>query len=242
MIRNIEESTGTACHQNRGNTGLFVQIPCTLQKWCDRFLFPANHLLHELIPQHKVGGRSVLINQEQMCACLQTFNYPGRLGSTSAGIHGREAGGILLIGKIIDKHGNIYISHGSTIFCPKLDSRSICNDKFPAITRNMVIDASLQSFQKGGFSMVSTTDDQSNTFRNCHSRDSSCMVKNKCLFHGSRRAERNGILHRQIRNAAFSRKNCTIFYKCLQMMLLKQCPKLLLIFIEMNGCFQLLRI
>lgn len=29
MIRNIEESTGTASHQNRGNTGLFIQISCT---------------------------------------------------------------------------------------------------------------------------------------------------------------------------------------------------------------------
>lgn len=32
----------------------------------------------------------------------------------------------------------------------------------------------------------------------------------------------------------------TIFHKCFQMVFLKQCPELLLVFIEMNGCFQLL--
>ena len=62
MIRNIEESTGTASHQNGGNTGSFIQISSTLQKGCDWFLFSADHLLHELIPKHEVGSRGVLVN------------------------------------------------------------------------------------------------------------------------------------------------------------------------------------
>ena len=62
MIRNIEDSTGTASHQNGGNTSSFIQISSTLQEGCDWFLFPADHLLHELIPKHEVGSRGVLVN------------------------------------------------------------------------------------------------------------------------------------------------------------------------------------
>lgn len=116
MIRNIEESTGTASHQNGGNLALSYRFLARSKKG-------VIGSFSRLITCCMNSSRSMKLVAEvsssikNRCAAdLQTFDYPGRLRSTSTGVHGREAGRILLIGKIIDKHGNIYISYGSSIF------------------------------------------------------------------------------------------------------------------------------
>ena len=52
----------------------------------DWFFIPADNFLHQLIPEHKIGGGGVLVNQKGGSACLNSFYNSRGLGSAAAGI------------------------------------------------------------------------------------------------------------------------------------------------------------
>ena len=78
MVRDVEEGPGAACHQNGGDPRFFIQVPCPLQEGRDGLLVPADHLLHELVPHHEVGGGGVLVNQEKPGARFNPLHHRGR--------------------------------------------------------------------------------------------------------------------------------------------------------------------
>ena len=69
--------------------------------------FAVDDLLHQLVPDHKVGGAGVLVDEEGAAAGEHAFHNSGSLGGGSAGVLGGEMAGVLSVWKIIDKQGNI---------------------------------------------------------------------------------------------------------------------------------------
>src|SRR5699024_1828034 len=140
-IGNVEEGAGTSGHKDGGDTGLFIKIPSTLQKRCDRFLFPADHLLHKRIPYHEVGGGCIFIDQEKTAFGLNALHSPGRLGSTAACVQSRERSSVPAVWQVVDKQGNIYVFDDPPVFGTEFYRTFISDDIFPAIPRDMRVDS-----------------------------------------------------------------------------------------------------
>ena len=155
-ICNMEKSTGASGYQDSGNTSLFIKLTCTFQKGGNRLLFTLYYLLHKSIPYHKVGGRGILIQQKKMAACFHAFHDSGCLGGTSTGILGRKTMGILLVGQVIDKQGDVYILNETSIFWAKLDSSAVCDHIFSAVSGDMVVYAKFQCIEKSRLTVITT--------------------------------------------------------------------------------------
>ena len=144
-VRNMEKCSRTPGNQNGRNIHLFIEFPCSCQKWRDRLLIRTNNLLHKSIPHHKIRCRGIFIQQKQLTACLDSFYDSCRLGCTAAGVFCRKIMGIPAIWQIIDKHRDIYIFDESSIFSTQFERRIICNDILSAIACNMIVDTKFQS-------------------------------------------------------------------------------------------------
>ena len=153
-----------------------------------------NHPLHQFIPNHKIRRTCIFVDQKYRRPGFHALYDIRCLGRASAGILCIKSDRILPVWQIIDKQGNIYIADGSAVLCSQLDSRVICNDKFSAVSCNVVVNSHLQSFQQSGLSVISTAHDQRDSFRYRHSRDLPFMGKGKGLLHCSRRGKRNTVL------------------------------------------------
>ena len=210
----MKECSGTSSYQYGRNTCFFIKVTCTLKERRDWLFIPLNDLLHKGVPYHKISGRSIFIKKEKLAFCFHTFYDSGRLGSTSAGIQCGKTMGIFFIWKVIDEERNIDIFDKTAFLRTKLNSCVICDYIFASISWDMIIYAKFKRIQKSRFAMITTAYDQSDSLWNSHSCDCSLVWK----LHGNtktfRRIERDGILHRAGRNAAFSGKNSTISYKC----------------------------
>ena len=208
-IRNVEKCSGTSCNQNGGDPCLFIEIPCTFQKWSDGLFFPADHTLHERIPYHKVGGI--------LC---------------------RKAEGVFFVWKIVDKKRNIYVFDKTAILRAELLGRGIGNDIFTAITGNMVVNTQFQCVKQGRFAMVAAAYDQCDAAGNAHACDGSSVGQihgNSQVF---RRNKGNGIFHRAGRDAAFPGKDGPIVYKGSQGTLRKFPADIFLVFGKLDRFFQ----
>lgn len=53
--------------------------------------------------------------------------------------------GILFIGQVIDKKGNIYVFNEPSVFGTELDSGIICEHIFSSIAWDVIVDAQFQS-------------------------------------------------------------------------------------------------
>ena len=237
-IRNVEKCSGTSCNQNGGDPCLFIEIPCTFQKWSDGLFFPADHTLHERIPYHKVGGRSILVKKKNFTSGFHTFHDPGSLGSAAAGILCRKAEGVFFVWKIVDKKRNIYIFDKTAIFRAEFLGRGIGNNIFTAITGNMVVNTQFQCVKQGRFAMVAAAYDQCDAAGNAHACDGSSVGQ----IHGNsqvfRRNKGNGIFHRAGRDAAFPGKDGPIVYKGSQGTLRKFPADIFLVFGKLDRFFQ----
>ena len=237
-IRNVEKCSGTSCNQNGGDPCLFIEIPCTFQKWSDGLFFPADHTLHERIPYHKVGGRSILVKKKHFTSGFHTFHDPGSLGSAAAGILCRKAEGVFFVWKIVDKKRNIYVFDKTAILRAELLGRGIGNDIFTAITGNMVVNTQFQCVKQGRLAVVAAAYDQCDAAGNAHACDGSSVGQ----IHGNpqvfRRNKGNGIFHRAGRDAAFPGKDGPIVYKGSQGTLRKFPADIFLVFGKLDRFFQ----
>ena len=232
VVRDVEERAGASRYQNRRYTSLFIQIPAPLQKWRDRLFLPADDLLHEIIPHHKVSGGGIFINQKQPASRLNAFQHACSLGGASAGIRRGKVFRVLAVGQVIDKQGNVSVANRSPLLCPKLHRGLIRQDKFPSIPRDMVIHAHLQSGKQRGFSMIAAPHDQRNACRYCHAVNLSVMRQDKALLHTLRRNKGNAVFHRLVGNAAFSRQNGTVCHKSYHILLFHLAAQLCLVFCQ----------
>ena len=85
-VCNVEKCTGTSGNQKRRNSGNCIQLLCPFEKWSDRFLFTGDDFLHERIPHHEVGGRSIFIQKKNFASGFHSLNNAGSLRRTSTGI------------------------------------------------------------------------------------------------------------------------------------------------------------
>ena len=220
FMSNIEKGSRASSYQNRRNPGLFIQIPGPFQKRGNGFFFSLDHFLHKIIPHHKVCCRGILVNEKELRSCFYPLHDTGGLRGTSAGILRRKRRGILFIGQIINKKGNISIPDCPSLLCPQLHCCLLRNHKFPAVSCNMVINSHLKRRQKRRFSMITASYNQSDSLWNCHSAHLPPVGKGNGFLHRRRGNKGNAVSHGKIRNSAFSWKNGTIRYKSHQPLLL----------------------
>ena len=242
MVRNVEESSGASCYQDRGHAGFLIQISCPLQKWRDRLFLPADDLLHEIIPHHKVSGGGIFINQKQPASRLNAFQHARRLGSASAGVRRGKAFRVLAVWQVIDEHGDIGIPDGTAFLGPQFHRGLIRQDKFPSVSCNVVVHAHLQRGKHRRFSMIAAAHDQRDACRNRHATNLSVMGQNKALLHRLRGNKRNTVLHRLVRNTAFSRQNRAVCHKGHYISLPHPTTQLSLVFSQPYRCLQRLSV
>ena len=187
-----------AHHQNGGNAALLVKIPGPLQKRRDGLFFPGDDLLHQLVPDHKVGGRSVLINEKYPAARTDSFYYISRLGRAAAGIQRGKGSRIFSAGQVVDKQGNVRVCDLPAFLRPQLQRAVICDDQLPAIPVHMVVHAPLQRLQKGGFAVIAAACDEGNAFGNAHARHCTPMGQGQGHLQRFRRLKRHCLLHGQV--------------------------------------------
>ena len=108
-----------------------------------------HQFLHAPVPDHEVGGRSVLIDQQNLGPQFQGFHDIGGLGGAAAGIVGTETERIPQQGKGFDKRADIDFFHKPSIFGPDLDRRRIGDHVFPTVSRDMAVNPQFQGPQKG---------------------------------------------------------------------------------------------
>ena len=119
-VRNVEEGAGASCHQDGGDAQLVKKLSRPLNERGDRLFFSVDDALHQLVPHHEVGGRGILVDEKGMAAGENALHDSGRLGGGAAGIFCGEVGGILSIGQVIDKQGDVCVLNIAPILCPQL--------------------------------------------------------------------------------------------------------------------------
>ena len=143
-VRDVEKRAGASGNQDRGNTACFKQLSGPLDKRGNGFLFAVDDLLHQLVPDHKVGGAGVLVDEEGAAAGEHAFHNSGSLGGGSAGVLGGEMAGVLSVWKIIDKQGNIGVFDVASILRPQLDCCGISDYILPPVPCNVAVNAHFQ--------------------------------------------------------------------------------------------------
>ena len=69
---------------------------------------------------------------------------------------------------MVDKGGDVHLLHVAAILGPDLDGGVDGDDRLPSITGDMVVDASLQSLQKGRFPVKTSPHDERDPLRQSH--------------------------------------------------------------------------
>ena len=86
----MEIRTGASGYNDGRNTSVPIQAFNPADKGGDGFLPRCDHLRHQLIANHKVRSRSILINEQEFTAPLDALHQISCLGGASAGILGRK--------------------------------------------------------------------------------------------------------------------------------------------------------
>ena len=153
-VCNVEKCTGTSGNQKRRNSGKCIQLLCPFEKWSDRFLFTGDDFLHERIPHHEVGGRSIFIQKKNFASGFHSLDNAGSLRRTSTGIFRIKGMGILVVRQIIDKERNVCVFDASTVLGTDLYCVISGDHIFSSVSRNMVIDTQFERFKQSGFAVI----------------------------------------------------------------------------------------
>ena len=242
LVSDVEEGAGAPRHQDGGDAGLLVEISGPLQERGDGLLVPADHLLHEIVPHHKVGGGGVLVDEEEAGAGLNVLHHAGRLGGASAGVGGGEGGGVLLVGQVVDEHGNVHAADGAPVLRPELHRRVVGDDKLSAVPGDVVVDAVLQGFQQGGFSVIAAAHDEGDALRDGHAGDFPAVGQLEGALHGRGGDEGDAVLQGQVGDAALSGENGAVGHESGQLLLPQDPPHLRLVLRQEHAGLHLLRI
>ena len=242
MISNVKIRSRTSGHQNNRNSLLLIQVTCLKSKWCNRFLFAGYDSLHQLIPDHKVRRTGVFIDQKTFCTWLYRFYHICSLRSRTTGILCGKIYCIFLIRQIIDKRWNIDMGYTSSVLGPDLHRSIRSNHVFSSISGDVIVNSLFKCLQKCWFPMISSTHDQSNSFRDSHSFYFTPVWKFHLYFHTFRCFKSNCTFHRLLWYTAFSWQYRTICHKCNKSPLCQFSSYIMLIFRKFYTLFHFLLI
>lgn len=142
----MEIGSAASGHQDRGDAEAVVEFPHPVNEGDDGLAVPVDDPLHQLVPDHEIGGAGVLVNEENFASRLHGFHHIGGLGSAAAGVLRGEAGGISAVWQVADKHGDIHCGNASAVFSTKFYGGVIGNYILPPIPGDVIVDAKLQRF------------------------------------------------------------------------------------------------
>ena len=199
-------------------------------------------MLHQLVPQHEVGGRGILVDQKHPASGLPALDDPGRLGGAAAGVRRGEAAGILFIGQVVDEQGNVHVVDAAPILGPQFEGRIVRDHILPAVPGNVVVDAQLQGLEQRGFPVVTAAHDQRDSLLDPHSGDPSPVGQLHLHPQALRRGKRYPALHGAAGNAALPGQHRAVRHKGDQAPALKLLPDELLVLRQLRHRLYLLRI
>ncbi len=131
-----------------------------------------------------------------------------------------------------DKRRDIHTCNTPAVLRPQLDGTFLCDDKFPAVTAYMIIDAVLYCLKDRRFAMISPAHKQCDAFPDPHAAHFSAVRKRKRHAQRFRRHERHRSGKRLIRYAALPRQDRPVRNKRTKSALRKLPPDILLILAE----------
>ena len=143
----MEVGPTAAYHQNQGNPSLLPEVQSPLQKGGDGLLLPGDHRLHQLVPNHEIGGGGVLVHQKKAAARLQRLGDVGGLGGTAAGVQGGKMGGVPAAGQVVDEQRDVRVRHLTAILRADFHCGAVGENILPAVPGNVVVNAALQRLQ-----------------------------------------------------------------------------------------------
>ncbi len=202
LVRDVEIGSAASHHQNQGHPSFMPQIQRPFQERGNGLLVPGDYRLHQLVPHHEVGGGGVLVHEQHPAPCLQGLGDVGRLGSAAAGVQGGEFRGVPPAGQMVDKQGYVGVRHLTAVLCPDLHGGGVGDDVLPTVPGNVVVDAPLQGFQQGGFSVIAPSGDESDPPAHPHAPDRAPVGQLQGHRHGLRGLEGHGVFHGPIGHTA----------------------------------------
>ena len=198
--------------------------------------------LHQLVPDHEVRRAGILVDQQKRRACLNALHHVRCLGGAPAGILGTESHRVLAVGEVVDEHGDIRLLDAPPVLGTDLHRRIVRDHILSPVSRDMVIDAQLQRFQKGGFPVVSASHDKGDPFFDPHARDLSSVGQFHSHLQFFRRAELHTSLHRSWGDPGLSRQDAAIRHKSTQSHLGQHLADIVLVFRQVDDGAQALRV
>ena len=163
-----EERPRAARHDDRAYACPFPEVAHSLDKRRDGLVVGVHDGLHELVAHHEVGGRGVLVYEQDAASGERGLDGPGGLGGAAACVVGREGAGVRPARKVADEQRDVRGPHGASVLGAELDGAGVGDDKFAAIARNMVVDALLQGPEQRRLAVVAASYDERDASADCH--------------------------------------------------------------------------
>ena len=167
-VRHMEIGSRASGHQNGGNAVHLIEFPHPVNEGGDRLHVPVDDPLHQFVPDHEVGGAGVLIDKQQGSPRLHGLYHVGCLGGAAAGVLRGEGGSVLAVGQVVDEHGDIRAADAASVLRADFHRTFVGDYIFPAIPGDVVVYPQLQSFEKGGLSVIAAAYNQGNSLPDSH--------------------------------------------------------------------------
>ena len=168
VVSNVKVGSGAPGNKDCGDAVGVIELPDPVQKWGDGLHVPVDDPLHQLVPDHEVGGAGVLVHEQQGGTGLHALHHIGRLRGTAAGVLSAEMDGVFTVWQVVDEHGDVRAPDAPPVLRSDFYCGGICDYIFPAVACDMVVDAQLQSLEEGGLAVVAAAHNQGDTLGNAH--------------------------------------------------------------------------
>lgn len=111
------------------------------------------------------------------------------MGSRAGGVEGGEGVGLLVVGEVINEGGDVNAGDVTAVFGTDFDGIGVADNEITAIARFMVVDATFEGGEEGGFAVEAATDDEGDTSGDAHAVDGAPVGEVEGYLEGFRGGE-----------------------------------------------------
>ena len=146
-IRHVQVVPAPSEHEHATHASIFVQFTNAIDEGRDRLALLRHQPLHPPIPDHEVGRRRILIDEQQLRTRLERLHDRRGLTRRSRGVLRAEARRVLVEREPVDEARDVHTGNRTPILRAYLDRVEASDGALPSVSRSVVVDAGLQCTQ-----------------------------------------------------------------------------------------------
>ena len=170
-VGDTKERSRSACNEHRRHPKLIEEGSDAVDKGCDGFLVGGDQGTHELISDHEVRGRRVLVHQQRRRTGSDGLDEVCGLRGGAAGVSRAKRARVDARGQVGDERGDVRPRHRAAVLRPHAHDVRLGDDPFATICSNVGIDAAFDRAKQGGLSVVPSSYDHGHALRDAHARN-----------------------------------------------------------------------